>query len=154
MKKLILLLALMSLVVGMQAQSIFKPVPKDLFTKKITLTPTVGTSQSVWIPRLQVGLTGESYELKKGGKVIGLDAVCYGIGMLHYKAVQNVPFNDFGFNLLLLQDIQTKGLGLGIYGTYNTGINIGGVDFVLNVGTHYDFTLKEELLDTGLTFHF
>jgi hypothetical protein len=154
MKKLILLFAMVALFATTNAQSILKPIPNDYFAalnKSNTLTIGVETT-SFWAPRLNGGVQGVSYfKNKVTNKIdrIDLSALCFGIGFLHYKNADGVPFNDFGFNLLLLQNLQKAGMGIGIYGTYNTG-PIG----LLNLGVHRDFEMKQFLIDTGLTFHF
>jgi hypothetical protein len=136
---------------------ILKPVTINEFViKKGTVTLKAANTdtllKSKLILRLNTGLMGVGYPLKKGSSPIALNAVCFGLGLLHYKPVNNEPFNDFGINLLFLKNTQDNGYGLGIYGTYNTGLagNLG----LLNLGTHYDFVLKLMLIDTGLTFHF
>ena len=125
---------------------LFRPVSRDHFNTKAP------GDNSDWIPRINVGLNAVSYGRNPETKeleVKPLSAVCFGIGMLHYKNVEDVPFNDFGFNLVYLQLTDKVGSGVGIYGTYNTG-QIG----LLNVGTHYDFNVKQFFVDTGVSFHF
>ena len=153
MKKLITILIFASFALAASAQGLFKPVSPSLFSQdKYVLKAESGATQSAWLLRLQVGLEGVSYQIKKNVTPIPLDAICYGVGYLHYKNAEGLPFNDFGFNLLLLQNTQSQGMGLGVYGTYNTGLanNLG----LLNLGFHYDFNLKGIFIDTGLTFHF
>jgi hypothetical protein len=155
MKKLIIVLCLMTFTVLGISQSakvgLFQPVPANLFENRYTVKADVQVP-SVWLLRLNTGVMGTSYGINKVTKqfeVIPLSAVGFGISYLHYKSVENLPFNDFGFNLLLLQNIQSAGMGIGLYGTYNTG-PLG----LLNIGGHYDFSAKQFLIDTGLTFHF
>jgi hypothetical protein len=162
MKKIIILLFFIGLSAGLTAQvNLFKPVPKNLFAK--AAPDTVLTAKGVyivqalekssqWILRLTGGVLGVSYYRDKETKEVisePLDAICAGISYLHYKEADGLPFNDFGFSAMLLQNVQRAGMGLGIYGTYNTG-PIG----LLNIGTHYDFSLKVFMLDTALTWHF
>ena len=151
MKRLTVILFFVFLAILLSGQGLFKPVPANLFSQdKYTLNATVSTSQ--WIPRIEVGLTGVSYELNSSLNPVPLSAVCFGFSWLHYKNVDNLPFNDFGINVMFLQDTQTKGTGIGFYGTYNTGLS--GNNTLLNIGTHYDFVLNKEYIDTGLTWHF
>jgi opacity protein-like surface antigen len=158
MKKLLLIVSLFAFALTMSAQSLLKPLPKTLFkdaTEKARILNkdvTVSDITSLWEIRLNAGITGVSYfKNKETGKLDKLDlsALCFGIGYLHYKNTAEGPFNDFGLNLLLLQNLQSAGMGLGVYGTYNTG-PIG----LLNLGVHYDFFINQFLLDTGLSFHF
>ena len=152
MKKLILLLLILIPIIG-TSQGLLKPVPGNMFSTR--LMAPVGASeviQSKWLLRLNTGVVGTSYGKNKTTKqfeVIPLSAVGFGLSYLHYKAVEGLPFNDFGVNVLLLQNLQSAGMGLGVYGTYNTG-PLG----LLNVGTHYDFSVNQVFFDTGLTFHF
>jgi hypothetical protein len=156
MKKTILFLIFAFIsIAGFSQVSLFKPIPKvwnEMIGNSNTNVQTLKTSQiaSLWVPRLNVGIQGVSYELKSNAKPLTLNAVCFGVGWLHYKDVDNAPFNDFGINVLALVDTQTQGFGLGVYGTYN----ILGSGSLFNLGTHYDFTMKEELIDTGISFHF
>jgi len=161
MKKIIILLFFIGLCTGLSAQSLFKPVPKNLFAKAVpdTIVTAKGLlviqeleKSSQWIFRLNAGVMGVSYYREKDTKEIvsmPLDAVCAGISYLHYTEADGLPFNDFGFNAMILQNIQRAGMGLGVYGTYNSGA-IG----LINIGTHYDFSMKVFMLDTGLTWHF
>ena len=148
MKKLLIALFFVVITVTITAQGLFKPVPKNLFSGERDLKAT----NSAWLMRLNAGVVGTSYAKNKETgtfEVLPLNALGFGISYLHYKDVEGLPFNDFGFNALLLQNTQTPGMGVGVYGTYNTG-PIG----LLNVGGHYDFISNRFMLDTGLTFHF
>jgi hypothetical protein len=149
MKKLIIILFLASLTfAGYSQTGLFKPVPKNYFTSDKAL----GNPTSSWLPRLNVGLNAMSYGKNPETKLLEvtpLNAICFGIGYLHYKNVEGVPFNDFGFNLAYLQLIDKAGSGVGLYGTYNTG-QIG----LLNLGGHYDFAVKQFFFDTGVSWHF
>ena len=146
MKKLVLILIFTVFVISAGAQGLFKPVPKNLFTGDRAL------NSSTWLMRLNAGVVGTSYAKNKetgNVEVIPLNALGFGISYLHYKDVEGSPFNDFGFNALLLQNTQTPGMGVGVYGTYNTG-PIG----LLNVGGHYDLNSKRFMVDVGITFHY
>jgi hypothetical protein len=146
MKKLLIFSIIALLTISVSAQNLFRPIPKDYFSQK-----ALGDN-SHWIPRLNVGIEAISYGKNPETKVLEvtpLSALCFGIGMLHYKQTADGPFNDFGLNLMYLQLTNKVGSGVGLYGTYNTG-QIG----LLNIGGHYDFTVKQFFLDTGVTFHF
>jgi hypothetical protein len=153
-KALVLILMFSSVGLISNAQiGLFKPIPKawnEMIGNTNVQNLKVSQIASLWVPRLNVGIQGVSYELKSNAKPLTLNAVCFGVGWLHYKDVDNAPFNDFGINVLALVDTQTQGFGLGVYGTYN----ILGSGALFNLGTHYDFTMKEELIDTGISFHF
>jgi hypothetical protein len=153
MKKLLLIFILIFIgIAGYSQIGLIKPIPKtwDQMIGSTTQGLKVANIASLWVPRLNVGIQGVSYEIKKDAKPLTLNAICFGAGWLHYKNVDNTPFNDFGINILALIDTKTQGFGLGVYGTYN----IVGSGALFNIGTHYDFTLKEGLIDTGVTWHF
>lgn len=145
MRRLLLILILGAFCTAGFSQ-LLKPVPKDYFAKK-----ALG-SNSAWLPRLNVGLSAISYGRNPETKLLEvtpLSAICFGLGYLHYKNFEGVPFNDFGFNVVYLQLTDKAGSGVGLYGTYNTG-QIG----LLNVGGHYDFAVKQFFFDTGVSWHF
>lgn len=145
MRKLIVILILAAFSVAGISQGLFKPVPKNYFADK-------AIGKTSWLPRLNVGLNAISYGKNPETKVLEvtpLSAICFGIGMLHYKNVEGVPFNDVGINLMYLQLTDKVGSGVGIYGSYNTG-QVG----LLNIGTHYDFNVNQFFFDTGISYHF
>lgn len=147
MKRILLIIILgVFCLSGFSQVSLFRPVPKHYFaTKALGVT-------TAWLPRINVGLNAISYGKNPETKqleVKPLSAICFGLGMLHYKNVEGQPFNDFGLNLMYLQLTDKVGSGVGLYVTYNTG-QIG----LLNVGTHYDFTVKQFFVDTGVAWHF
>lgn len=139
------------LIAGVMSGQLFKPVPKNLFKPEQSgLKSLKGTFK--FIPRLNVGVVGTSYGKNPETKVMEvtpLSALGFGVGLLRYREVDGLPFNDIGINLMYLQNTQTPGSGVGLYGTYNTG-PIG----LLNLGSHYDFGVGRFFIDTGLTFHF
>lgn len=158
MKRLLILFLFVIFAITINAQGLFKPVPEDLFQPDIQtrITPLMGAVPQVqtiipgkWILRLNTGVMGVSYELKKGSVPVPLSAILFGIGYLYYENVNGTPFNVWGVNAGLLTNTQNAGLGLGLFGTYNTNA-IG----LLNVGGHYDFSVNMFYIDTGLSFKF
>jgi hypothetical protein len=152
MKRNLFLICFMLITVNLVAQvNIMRPIPSNLFPKDLSGSKVL-KNEFKFIPRFNVGVMGTSYGKNPDTKVMEvtpLSAIGFGIGLLRYKDVEGVPFNDIGINMMYLQNTQTPGSGVGIYGTYNTG-PIG----LLNIGTHYEFQLKQFFIDTGLTFHF
>jgi hypothetical protein len=154
MKKLITLLFLISLTISAFSQGLFKPVPANLFVSQTTysfMTPMaeVPIVKGKWIPRLNTGVMGVSWELKKGTKPVPFEAIGFGLGFLYYKNVNGEPFNVWGINALFLTSIDHTAIGAGLYGMYNTN-QIG----LVNLGFHYDAGLKTFFADTGLTYKF
>jgi hypothetical protein len=149
MKKLIVLVLIMLPLVA-TSQGLLKPIKSFSFKAENELRATLGEEPVLqkWIPRLNTGVMGVSFGKNYGP--VEFSALGFGLSYLHYKNVDNVPFNDFGFNLLYLKNTTDNGSGIGIYATYNISDAVG----LLNVGTHYDFLIKQFLIDTGVTFHF
>jgi len=155
MRKLLLFLVFVILTVTMNSQSLFKPIRSDYFVNKsfskytFTLKDTVSEKAGEWFWRLNTGIMGVSYELKKGSKPVPFSFIGFGIGYYYYKNVNGSPFNVWGVNALILADTNHNGIGAGVYGSYNTN-QIG----LLNLGFHYDASLNSFFIDTGLTFKF
>ena len=148
MRKLLIILFACISVIG-YSQGLFRPVPSNLFPKDLSGSKAL-KSTFKFIPRLNVGVMGTSYGRINGVmEVTPLSALGFGIGLLRYKDVEGVPFNDIGLNLMYLQNTQTPGGGIGLYGSYNTG-PIG----LFNLGSHYDFKSNRFFVDVGLTFHY
>ena len=146
MKKLIVIIILAGIVLVGNSQGLFKPVPKNYFSTK-----ALGDNTS-WIPRINTGVNMISYGKNPETKLLEvtpLNAIAFGLSMLHYNQAEGVPFNDFGLNLVYLQLVDKAGSGVGLYGTYNTG-QIG----LLNVGGHWDFAVNQAFFDIGVTWHY
>jgi hypothetical protein len=150
MKKLIFIIILAAFSVSLSSQGLFKPVPSNLFPKDLSGSKVL-KNEFKFIPRINVGVMGTSYGKNAEGvlEVTPLSALGFGLGLLRYRDVEGVPFNDIGINLMYLQNTQTPGSGVGIYGTYNTG-QVG----LFNLGTHYDFGVDRLFVDVGLSFHY
>ena len=150
MKRLIVILFLAAFSVSLGAQGLFSPVPSNLFPKDVGGLKAL-KNEFKFIPRLNVGVMGTSYGKNDQNvmTVTPLSALGFGFGLLRYKDVEGMPFNDIGINIMYLQNTQTPGSGIGLYGLYNTG-PIG----LFNLGSHYDFSVKRFFIDVGLTFHY
>jgi hypothetical protein len=153
MKKLSLIIIIALIGLSGFSQGLFNPIPKTwgaIVGTKTNLNVSATTTNFQFIPRINIGLEGVGFNLKDLSNPVPLSAVCLGMSILHYKDVLGSPFNDYGFALMYLKNTTDKGMGIGVYFTYNPGI----VNTVWNVGTHYDWILKTEFIDTGLTFHY
>lgn len=149
MKRLILFIAIAFLTLAVSSQGLLSPIRSPMFNTGNFMLRSAKNSSVAWVPRLNTGVYG--FSIGKGiDKPIPLVAVGFGVGVLHYKYMDTNPFNDLGINLMYLKNTETEGSGVGIYITYN----ITGDYSLLNVGTHYDFFLKQFLFDTGITFHY
>jgi hypothetical protein len=154
MKKYLIILFFAFFAVSLNAQiNLANPIPKNWGSLIGTTTDANVKSflqNTKIVPRINIGVIGVSYELNSGKDPQPLSALLFGVSFLHYKNINDVPFNDWGIMPGILKNTQNKGYGIGIYGTYNLGIQ----NTVFNAGTHYDFYFKKEFIDTGLTFHY
>jgi len=157
MKKLILLIFLMSIVFMGMAQkpsaSFLRPVPDQLFRNDASINAR-DLNQSVWLLRPTVGIlaTRNSYDkIAKQWSTAPLSAAGLGVGYQHFVEMPDgTPFNNFGVNLLLLTTVklaeeQQSSMGVGLFGTF--------LGFI-NVGVDYQFGLKNFGIDTGVTVKF
>lgn len=108
MKKLLTLIILILCSSAIFAQSLFKPVPKDLFAPKNNVNTIMGVAGAVvpqnaskWLLRAQVAITAIQINLKSF-ETSNFSNAGVGIGWQHYIPGELEPFNDYGFNILLL----------------------------------------------------
>jgi hypothetical protein len=105
MKKLITILFFALLAITVNAQSLFKPVPKDLFTqnKGVLKAPL---NASVWLWRISAEVTAVELNWNKDTKQFDsqpLSSAGPAIGYRHFTALNyGTPYNDFGVNLAIL----------------------------------------------------
>jgi hypothetical protein len=126
----------------------FKPVDNNL----ITLKRDLGQPASVWLFRPAVELTALQLTYNKDLKQFessSLTSGGIGIGYQHFIEVNGAPFNNFGFNALLLFGVTTSTdpASLSLAGT------ISALKFI-NIGAGYDFSGKKIFLLTGVTYNF
>lgn len=133
-------------------KSMFRPVDDDMFAQRLELygATDADKAQSVWLPRFNtavafVKLTPTS-EDKQVFESKPFSAVGFGAGYQHFINSNNKPYNNYGFNVLLLLNIdptETGPSGISLAGTVNA------FEFI-NVGAGYDFQAKTYFLMTGV----
>jgi hypothetical protein len=142
-KRLLIVLSFLFIGIGLSAQSFFKPVPKDLFTIETADRTIKGTS--VWLPRPAINLTAIQWNYDKVTKSFNATAftsIGLGVGYQHFIDTPNGPFNNFGFNAMML-------LGENISGA----LTFSGLG-ILNLGVTYNLTIKQFGLLTGVQLKF
>lgn len=153
MRKLILILALISFGITATAQDHWKG-----FFKPVTINPAVkdlGTraGTSVWLFRPTVSISAIQLVWDKTTKefnATSLNSAGFGIGYQHFIDVEGKPYNNFGFNALLLFDIvPTETAPTALSGA----LTVSAFQY-LNVGAGYNFGLKTPFLLTGVTVKF
>lgn len=129
----------------------FKPVDKNL----LSISTRKGVeSQTVWLFRPTVEVSAMQFLPSKTPGVVFEVATFQSAGMglsyQHYVNVNDVPYNNYGLNLLLLFDQiprETTSVNLSLAGTVNA------LQF-LNFGVGYNFGMNKIFLLTGLTYNF
>jgi len=136
-----------TLPISAQFQGFFKPADQvlkfdreraDYAPSSWLARPTVGVSA------LAVYYNGERFE------TTGFNKIGAGVGWQHFIDNNGEPYNNYGFNFLLLFDVvPTEVTGLNL----TPVVTVSALNFV-NLGVAYDFGLKKPMLLTGLTYKF
>jgi hypothetical protein len=129
----------------------FRPVTTDIFISnslQAALTP------SAWVFRPTVEITAmQLIPTKESGKIFDVSSfqsVGMGMSYQHFIEVEGAPYNDYGFNALLLFDAiprETTAINLSLAATVSALK-------ILNFGAGYNFGIKKIFLLTGLTYNF
>lgn len=158
MKRFIIALLFVAVSVMGYSQSkwdgFFKPVGQEMFYSKVkgTAGEALGAS-NVWLFRPAVELSAIQLNWNKTEK--GFDAAAFksaglGVGYQHYIEVDGNPYNDFGFNALVLLDmVPTETSATGI-----SGVLAVNALKVVSMGPGYNFTTKTFFILTGITYNF
>lgn len=107
---------------------------------------------SVWLFRPTVGLSAIQFTWSKEAKAfqsVSFSSVGMGIGYQHYTDVNNSPYNNFGFNALVLlnQSTSEDPASISLAGT------VSALEFV-NLGAGYDVGRKVFFLLTAVNYSF
>ena len=103
MKKLILLLLVIVSTFTIEAQSIWKPVPKDLFSAELSADRTV-KGNSVLLPRWTAGISAEKLNYNKVTKKLepeSFSKIGIGFSLANYIDVNGEPYNNWSVNAFL-----------------------------------------------------
>lgn len=104
MKKLIVLFFMLALAVTINAQSsfegFFKPSKAISFEGKYSMG-AMTVMPGKWLFRPQVAVTAVQVNLKTL-ETSTFNSAGLGIGYNHFASIQGEPFNDYGFNFLVL----------------------------------------------------
>lgn len=129
-----------------------RPVPDNLFNLGTSKNPVVAITSSAWIPRPALNIVAAKWWIDKETKKVGFSsfsAIALGIGWEHYTPTSDTdptPYNDYGFNGLLL-------LGENICVGVTFNYNVAGAA-IIHFGADYNFPLKRPELLTGVKFEF
>ena len=150
MKKLLLIFCFVALAMITSAQSIFKPVPEDLFANKASLT----ASQSAWLWRLSVDVSAIEYTYDKETKSFDsypLSSAGPAIGFRHYTQLPDgSPYNDYGINLAILLGTDITKISPA---QIKAALLFNAFEFV-NVGVSYNFVNRSPGILLGGSINF
>lgn len=159
MKKLISILGFLLIYFAGYSQSPFegflKPVSKATFNVQSKEAGVGATSMWLFRPAVEITATKFTYnkELKQ------FDAASFlstgiGIGYQHYVDNNGVPYNNLGFNLLLLiNTIPLESIPEGSSASLSLAGTFSALKFI-DVGGGYDFQVKKAFFLTGVKYNF
>jgi hypothetical protein len=133
---------------GQGKNSFFKPVTKDAFV----ISGQKAVSPSLWLFRPAVSLTAVQLTWNKTTKEFDsqpFSSAGLGVAYQHYIEVNGLPYNNFGFNALLLFGAPTAidPASMSVVGT------ITALKFI-SIGGGYNFGNKVPLILTGISYSF
>jgi hypothetical protein len=140
--KRLLFIPLLFVALTIQAQ-FFKPVRSDLFSNVTADSRAKGSS--IWLPRPSATISAVQWNYDKDAKTFNATAfqsVGLGVGYQHFIEANGVPYNNYGFNALML-------LGTDISAAV-TCTALG----IINAGICYNITLRQFGVLTGVQIRF
>lgn len=149
MKKLLITIIFVTITFGLFGQSIFKPVPKNLFQ-----TGDKALQNGAFLWRFSAQLTATEFQWDKASKgfiSLPLSSVGPAIGFRHFVPLADgTPFNNWGVNASLLM-----GVDINAAQPASVKLAITADLFKLNVGFAYTFTGENHygfLFGTSIAF--
>jgi hypothetical protein len=151
MKKISMILILVAISVAGFSQKafngFFKPVDKQLFTNPLNTKAVV----SAWLFRPVVTITAMQFTFADPITVTSLSSMGTGISYQHFISQNDVPYNNFGINGLLLfsqdlGDVEPAKLSFAVTGNFFNGY--------LSIGAGYSLGDKKFFALTGIALHF
>ena len=160
MKKLLVLMAFVAISISTFSQGawtgFFQPVGHQQFETRLkgiaSLRGTAVTS-SVWLfrPAIEISATQLVYDrTSKQWSSSSFTSAGLGLGYQHYVDNNGVPYNNYGFNLLLLVNAiptETAPASVSAAGT------VSALRFI-DVGGGYNFGTKNPFVLLGITYNF
>jgi hypothetical protein len=154
MKRFLTLLAFMAVILtaGAQDNGFFKPVDKKMFAPRLVDARIVDAPRAVWLFRPTMQITAVQLTWNKEKKTFDsspLSSIGPGVSYQHYIEANGEPFNDYGFNALLLlgTDItKISPASLSLAGTFNIS--------VINAGFGYNFGQRAPFILMGAVVKF
>jgi hypothetical protein len=137
------------IVTAQPKNAFFKPVSKDMFK---TETGAKTVVPSIWLLRPSFQITAVQLTWNKETKGFDsspLSSVGAGVSYQHYVEANGTPFNNYGFNVLVLLGTDITKItpaSLSVAGTFNMS--------VINLGVGYNIGNKVPFILTGVKLDF
>jgi hypothetical protein len=136
MKKLLVIILLFGITVAVSSQSIWRPIPKNLFKGPLTADRTIKAT-GIWLPRWTAGVSATQLNYNKVTKKLELGTFSkYGIGLsyAHYIDVEGLPYNNFSLNGFMFIPTQ------GVADAFSLGLTVSALDiFGMSLQAGVDF---------------
>jgi len=160
MKKLLILMAFVAITISGFSQGpwrgFLRPVTHQQFVNRLNATCPLNTSvepSSLWYfrPAIEISATQLTYDrTSKEWSSSSLTSAGLGLGYQHYIDNNGTPYNNYGFNLLML---------LGAVPTETTSASVSFAGTVsafrlINVGGGYNVTTKNPFILLAVTYNF
>ena len=157
MRKLVVFLILVTISSYVHSQSpwegFFQPMSIQQFDKAVAVRGMKAVNPKVWVFRPAVSVSAMKLMYDKELKQVNsssFTSVGLGLGYQHYINIDGLPYNNFGFNLLMLYTAiptETTKSGVSLAGT------VSALKF-LDIGVGYDFDVKQVFGLMGIKYNF
>jgi hypothetical protein len=147
MKKLIAILFFAVITASVFGQSMFKPVPDNLF-KSHSPNYTAIQNASVWLPRFSAAVVANQFTYNKETKNLDMtlfSKIGLGISYSHFIPVNDLPYNNFSLNGFVFFPTAESGVSF--------AVTASALQYV-NIGAGYDVKLKVPFILTGISYTF
>jgi len=131
----------------------FRPMSMQQFDRLVAARGDKSINPKLWVfrPVVEVSAIKLSYdkELKQVSSA-SFTSMGFGLGYQHYINIDGLPYNNFGFNLLMLYTAiptETTKSGISLAGT------VSALKF-LDVGLGFDFDIKQVFGLMGIKYNF
>jgi hypothetical protein len=159
MKKLLILMAFVAITISGFSQSAWdgflRPVTHQQFENRLAANPlkAVATGSSVWLfrPAIEISATQLVYDrTTKDWASSSFTSAGVGLGYQHYVDNNGTPYNNYGFNLLILFTAiptETSPASVSFAGTFSA------LKFI-DIGGGYNATTKNPFVLLGISYNF
>jgi hypothetical protein len=157
MKRLVVFLSFLAICAYIHSQEawkgFFQPMSAQRFDRMVATRGDRSIYPKLWVFRPAVSITAMKLIYDKELKQLSstsFTSLGIGAGYQHYINVDGLPYNNFGFNLLMLYTAiptETTKSGISLAGT------VSALKFI-DLGVGYDFDVKQAFGLMGIKYNF